>query len=280
MDKLQERRINGDLLDKADTVYMNLFVSNQSQGLDHTSTSGKVPVGTLTPAGDQSYQVGVESEEVVTGMPATAKDDLITALSGEASFLVTDLNPHAPKYAMGTTGEIQWNTTTGITPWADSISGSSSTKSLLYVAALASDSLVENDVVRVELSEGGNVFYFPGIVGATDSTAKTISLKHRLPEIPVESATVVLVGGYTLHHGGNTLRTMTALVQCDFPKGDQHLMEIPSCSATGGYTRQMSGAVKTPISLKMYGTQGDIGALTDQVILARTHVQFANYTTP
>lgn len=275
MAKIQDRRINGDLSFNADLVYCTLLVANSSLGLTYTDTTGFVQVGTLSPAGDQSYSVGVDTEEVVTGTPETVKDDLISRLNGEASFMITDLNPHAAKYAMGTTAEIQWTTAGVATAYANTITGSSSTKQVLYVTT--ADTVVENDILKIELSSGANAYYYPGIVAAKDTTANTITLKYPLPEIPVADATVELVGGYSLYHGGNTLQNLTALVQCDFPKGDQHLMEIFKCSATSGFERQMGGAVKTPITLKMYGTLKDIGSLTDQVTLAATHVQFPNY---
>lgn len=268
---VQERQINGDLSFNADLVYGDVKVSNYSQGLAWTATSGWVRIGACSVASDQSFQVGVETEPVETGTPITAKDDLITRLSGEGSFLITDLNPHAARTAMGTTGAIQWDTSG--TTYTGTVNATTSTKQVIYVDSTTG--AAANDIIKFELSSGNNLYYYPGIVDSVG--ADNLTLKYPLPEIPAESSSFERVRGYDLYHGGNTLQNYKTLVQLEFPKGDQHVMEILKNSFVGGYTRQMGGAVKTPLQAKMYGVLQDVGSLTDQVTLAVTHVQFPNY---
>lgn len=274
--KIQPRRIDGKLTFNADNVYMSALVADYNLGLNHESTQGLIQLGTLTPAGDQNYEIGVESEEVSTGVPETAKDDLITKLTGQAELMITDMNPHAAKFAMGTQAEIQWTTAGLAATYSNTVTGTTSTNQTLYVSTAST--VVAGDIVKVQLGgTGANAYYYPGIVARKDTSANTITLKYPLPEKPVEGNTVDLVGGYTIYHGGNTLLNITAIIQCDFPKGDQHLLQIFKGSATGGFKRQMGGAVKTPFAMKMYGETQNIGSLTDQVTMAATHVQFANY---
>lgn len=268
MAKIRTSNINGDLTYNADLVYATLLVSKYSEALAYNATSGWRKIGALSVASDQSFQVGVETEEVLTGTPITAKDDLITRLNGEANFLMTDMNPLAGKWSMGTTGDIQWDT--GGTAWSGTIAGTSSTKQVLQVGTGEATGLAARDVIRVPIGND----YVPGIVDSIAGDA--ITLKYPLSEIPSTSAVLVRVQGYKLYHGGNVLENMAVLVQLDFPKGDQHILEIPKASATGGFTRQLSGAVKTPMKLKMYGSLDDIGSLTDQVVCAITHVGFPN----
>lgn len=272
MAKMRASNINGDLTFKADLVYATLLVAKYSQSLAYDATTGWNKIGALSVASDQSFQVGVETEEVLTGVPITAKDDLITRLNGEASFVITDINPLAGKWSMGTTADIVWDTSG--TTWSGEIFGTTSTTSVLQLSTGDGTGLAVGDVLRVELSSGNNVYYYPALVDLVNGDA--VTLQYPLPEIPAASSTVTRVRGYDLYHGGNALQNMAVLVQLDFPKGDQHILEIYKASATGGFTRQLSGAVKTPLQLKMYGTLKTIGSLADQVALAVTHVGFTN----
>lgn len=272
MAQVQSRKINGDLSFNADLVYATLKVAKYSQGLAYTATSGWNSAGTLSVAADQSFQVGVETEAVDTGTPITTKDDLVSRLTGEAQFTITDINPLSGKWSMGTTNDIIWDTSG--TTWTGTVLGTTGGVNSIYVSTATGVSV--KDVLKVPLSTSGNIFYWPGIVDNVDTTAGIITWKYPLPEAPATSAVAERVRGYDLYHGGNVLQNMAVLVQLDFPKGDQHILEIPKCSATGGFTRQLSGAVKTPMNLKMYGTLRDVGTLTDQVTCAITHVGFPN----
>lgn len=276
MAQARPRKINGELSFNADLVYASVLIAKSSQGLAYDATEGFRQVATLSVASDQSFNVGVETEAVDTGAIITTKDDLIQRLTGEASFQFTDMNPLAGKWSMGTTAEIQWDTSG--TAWQGTIAGTTSTSTVLQFGTGEATGLAENDVLRIPLSSGNNLNYFPGIVEAVDTTADTATLKYPIPEgqTPATSAVVDRVRGYDLYHGGNILQNMKLLVQLDFPKGDQHTLEVIKCSSTGGFTRQLSGAVKTPMNIKMYGTSQGIGTLTDQVTCAVTHVGFPN----
>lgn len=267
--------INGDLQYEADIVTATLLVSKASRNLAHDATSGWQPTGQLSVSADQSFSVGMETEPVPTGAIETDKDDLVRRLTGEASYMITDMNPLSGKWSMGTTAEIQWDTSG--TTWSGTITSTnetSGTRQIIYVSTATGIS--PGDVLKIPLSSGADLFYWPGIVDDVDTTDHIIYLKHKMPEIPAAAGVIQRVRGYTLYHGGNVLQNMNLLTQLDFPKGDQHVLQVPKCSATGGFTRQLSGVVKTPMTIKMYGNQIDIGSLTNQVVCAMTHVTFPN----
>lgn len=272
MAQARARQINGDLTFNADLVYASLFISKSNANLAYDSTAGWSPMGALSVASDQSFSVGMESEEVITGMPETVKDDLLRRLTGEASLLITDINPLSGKWAMGTTADIVWDTSG--TTWSGTVTGTTSTKAVIYVSTATGANV--GDVIRFTFGSGNAQYYYPGIVDAVDTTANTLTLKYALPEIPAESSVIDRVRGYTLFHGGNVLQNISTLIQLDFPKGDQHNMHIFKGSANGGFTRQFNGPVRTPFQMKMYGVLKDIGSLTDQVTCAATYVGFPN----
>lgn len=272
MAKIRTSNINGNLTYSADLVYATLLVAKHSQGLAYDATTGWNRIGALSVANDQSFSVAVESEEVLTGVPVTPKDDLITRLNGQADFVITDMNPLAGKWSMGTTADIQWDTSG--TTWSGTILSTGSTVSALQLSTGNATGLAVGDVLKVPLSSGNNVYYYPAVVDLIETDL--VTLRFKLPEVPANNSVAVRVRGYDLYHGGNNLQNMSIIVQLDFPKGDQHIMEILKSSATGGFTRTLTGAVKTPFKCKMYGELKDIGSLTDQVTCAITHVGFPN----
>lgn len=274
MAKNQPSAINGDLSYNADNVYADLKICDYAQNLTYASTSGWVRGGTLSVAGDQSFSCGVDTIPVDTGAIITTKDDLVERLTGEASLVATDLNPHAARYAQGTTLDIQWDTDSSTAVAGTVAAAGGAVQSITLENSTQASSFAVNDVIKVPLSTGNNIFYWPAIISQISDD--TLTLKYAMPEAPADAAIIQKVFGYDLYHGGNVINNLHVLVQLDFPKGDQHILDILKCSMTGGFTRQLGGAVKTPLSLKMYGTLQDVGSLTDQVICAITRVQFPN----
>lgn len=273
MTQVQPRQLNGGLTYDADLVNAWLRSSKKSQGLSYTTTSGWGVLGALGVSVDQNFKVGVETVPVENGAIITEKDMLIQRLTGEANFQMIDMNPLAGQASMGTVPDIVWDT--GGTAWSGTIITTGTTKTVIALSTGNATGLAVNDVLRFTLGSGTNTYYYPGIVDAFDTTTDLVTLRYALPEIP-GTGTVTRVRGYDLFHGGNVLQHLKLLVQLDFPKGDQHIMEIKDCSSTAGYSRVLSGAVKTPMAVKMYGVLTDIGSYTDQVTCAVTHVGFPN----
>jgi len=271
MAKVQSSLINGDLTFNADIVQASLKISPKLANLAHTATQGWVQAAALSPAGDQSFGAKLETEEVNTGGIESTKDDLTKKITGEGSFMATDLNPWFAKYAMGTNLDIQWQTTGA----AATVTGTESTTTQIVLAnSTEAATFATNDVFHVPLGNSSHTYLWPGIVLAVNDD--TLLLKYALPEIPATSAEVTKVTGYNMWHGGNEILNLHVMVQLDFPKGDQHILDVLSCSMTGGFTRNLGGAVKTPASLKMYGTQQDVGSAVDQVVVAVSRVTFPN----
>lgn len=273
MTKVQTSQINGALSYNADNVYADLKVCSSSQGLTYGATAGDGMhrIAALGVASDQSFSCGMETEEVGTGAIETPKDDLILKLTGEASVTATDLNPHLARFATGTTLEIQWQTTS--VSGTVAASGGAVTGVTLEDATQAGSFSV-NDVMKVPLSSGTNLYYWPAIVAGVSGA--TVTFKYAIPAAPADSAEIFKLLGYDIFHGGNVIHNLHALIQLDFPKGEQHILDIFKCSMTGGFTRSLGGAVKTPASMKMYGEQQDVGSLTGQIVCAATRAQFPN----
>lgn len=271
---IQTPDLNANLSFSPDLVVADVKFSPYSLGLAHTATTGWQSAGTLTPASDQSTSVTFDVVSVDTGSPITTKKDLVERINGEFSFLITDLNPKSLELASGTTLTTTANDTSG---GATGTVDASSTASAIVVGSGEATGFTANDWIRVTHGSGTSASTSYNEIASVDTATETLTLKYPFKEgAPTTGTQVVEIDGVTNHQGGNSIEEYAMLVKLDFPdSGQQHIQKLHKCSVTGGTARTYDGAVKTPISGKLYGfTVNHDGK--DQVIPMTTYITGPN----
>jgi len=187
--------------------------------------------------------------------------------------LGADLNPHALEKALGTdipkevTYNATWNGGDG------SLIVTATNKKLTLTTGEAAG-LAKNDMLEVQLpSKNGNTYHqYAKVIAVVDDE---VTLKWKLETPPVAGATVKKVDSLIIHHGGSSLVDQTLLLQLDFPKGYQHNLLVYRAQATGGATRQLAGAVKTPMKFRMLSNFLTVST-KDYLVLASTQIKNPN----
>jgi hypothetical protein len=229
--------------------------------------------GQLGSPNDQSFTITANTEKITNGSPEATVDVLLMALNGELNALIQDLNPHAMQKALGTdipmevTYNSSWQSGNGSTVQA------STTAKVINVATGHGAGLVKNDILEIAMSSGNNAYVQFGIVDSV--TTDAVTLKYELEAIPPTSGTVKKVDTIIIHHGGSDVQQVALLFQLDFPKRYQHSMLTYRAQASGGVTRQLSGAVKTPSKFEMLSILKTISA-KDYLTLASTRMKMPN----
>lgn len=229
--------------------------------------------GQLGSPNDQSFTINVETEDVSNGSPESTVDVLLMKINGELSVLFQDLNPHTMGKALGTNIPVEttynatWQGGTGSTVQA------SSTASLIKVATGHGTGLAKGDILEIAMSSGNDAYVQYGRVDSV--SGDDVTLKYKLEAVPTTSGTVKKVDSVTVHHGGSDVEQVALLLQLDFPKKYQHNMLTYRGQASGGITRQLAGAIKTPAKFRMLSQLKTISA-EDYLVLSSTQMKMPN----